>query len=75
MKPQPVDAIQSTIAVGDIVGFGRSSYLKIGRVEKICNKIIKVSVLRYPWLFHCQPERVIKLVPTPELTMYFLRAK
>ena len=72
------DHLGRRLSVGDYVAISRGSDICVGRLEKICKTVIKVSwALRskqYRWFFHCRPNRVIRLDASPELTMYYLRA-
>lgn len=74
---QTQDMMGRPLVAGDYVAYARHSHVCVGRVEKICARIIKVVWShrdhRYNWTNNCLPERVLRLEPDADLTMYYLK--
>lgn len=71
------DMMGRPLVAGDYVAYARASHVCVGRVEKICARVIKVAWShrdhRYNWTNRCLPERVLRLEPDADLTMYYLK--
>ena len=76
-QTQHQDHLGRPLAVGDYVAYARGSYILIGRIDKISRQRLWVvwakRPARYGWRNLCMPERVIRLEPNADLTMYYLK--
>lgn len=71
--PEHKDKLGRPLEVGDCVAYpGGNNILKIGLIEKLNPKMIKVKEFKKSWSANKYPHEAVKL-DGPDITMYILK--